>query len=64
MAMDCAVFCRYDCGHMDQSVFKTLMIAFGVIQVDTLIPISLNREKCGTHGILGMASGYASMRDL
>jgi hypothetical protein len=31
MAMDCAIFCRYDCGHMDQSVFKTLVIAFAVI---------------------------------
>jgi hypothetical protein len=27
-------------------------------------PTSSNREKCGTHGIVGTASGYASMPDL
>jgi hypothetical protein len=64
MAIDCTVICSYRRGHMDQTVFKTLVIAFSVVQVDTLIPISLNREKYGTHGILGTASGYASMRDL
>jgi len=49
---------------MDQPIFDTLMVPFRMIQIDTLIPISLNREKYGTHGILGTASGYASMRDL
>ena len=48
----------------DQPIVQPLMISLPVVQVDTLIPISLNREKYGTHGILGTASGYASMRDL
>jgi hypothetical protein len=64
VAIDCALICSHDRGRMDQSVRKTLVVALSVIQVDTLIPISLNREKYGTHGILGTASGYASMRDL
>jgi hypothetical protein len=41
----------------DQAVVQPLMIAFSVVQVDTLIPISLNREKYGTHGILCTVSG-------
>ena len=57
VAIDCALICSHDRGRMDQSVFKTLVVAFSVIQVDTLIPISLNREKYGTHGILGTVSG-------
>ena len=49
---------------LQQSISEPLMIALGVVQVDILIPISSSREKCGTPGILGMASGYGSMRDL
>jgi len=48
----------------NQAIVQTLMIAFFVVQVDILIPISSNREKCGSPGILGTASGYGSMRDL
>jgi hypothetical protein len=40
-----------------QDVAFALMIALSVKQVDILIPISSNREKCGTPGILGTASG-------
>ncbi len=63
MAIDCSVISLNGRGN-DRSVFQPLVIALGMIQIDTLIPISLNREKYGTHGILGTASGYASMRDL
>jgi hypothetical protein len=62
--MDSTALRHYNCWPMDQPIFDTLMVPFRMIQVDTLIPISLNREKYGTHGILGTASGYASMRDL
>ena len=52
------------CGRVKQSIVQTLMIALSVIEVHILIPISSIREKCGTPGILGTASGYGSMRDL
>jgi hypothetical protein len=48
---------------IDQSVTEPLVVSFPVARVDTLIAISLNREKCGTHGILGMPAGM-HLRDL
>ena len=33
MAIDCTVICSYRRGHMDQTVFKTLVIAFSVVMI-------------------------------
>ena len=33
VAVDCALICSHDCGRMDQSVFKTLVVALSVIVI-------------------------------
>ncbi len=33
MAVDCAVICSYRRWHMDQSVFKPLVVAFCVVMI-------------------------------
>jgi hypothetical protein len=46
VAIDCALICSHDRGRMDQSVFKTLVVAFSVIVINVFVPPSFLRRLC------------------